>query len=280
MSDLIEAIIKTRKTAADIFVKSLVNIDKLSEIEIAEKLISEIKNHSEIFPEGWYSPPPSGTCVLLDQKPFKRLQFETLRKPVAWPNETSKFENETVGILYISPVDRKTGMFGDIGFTIYNGNDKEIMEHIRKCYSIILSIAQRTRVGMKFSDLYKLADNIFKSDLKVIGWMTTINDPTLGVNLGHTIPGSFDNNLIFGNIFDEVRNTITKNRIYINGTENFTIPATCAFTVEARLADSNKIELPNVFFHFIVCFDKGKKTILENFAEIFKAVGMDYMNSI
>lgn len=277
MNDFKKVIAQTRETATDILTKSLVNLDRLSEIEISKKILAEIKKHNKIFPEGWYSPPPLGICVLLDQKPFKRLQFETLRKPIAWPNGISKFKKETVGIIYISPIDRKTGMLGDVGFTIYNGENQEIKKHIQKCYKTILSIAEKAEVGMKFSDLYKLAENLFNKNLKIIEWMTTTNDPTLGVNLGHTVPGSFENNLNLGTTFEEIKNTITKKRIYINMVENFKIPATCAFTVEARLADMEKKYLPNVFFHFIVCFNNGKKTILENFDEIFKIVGMDYM---
>ena len=79
--------------------------------------------------------------------------------------------------------------------------------------------------------------------------------------------------------FEEIKKTITQERVYIKEIVNFKIPETCAFTVESRLEDLNYPDLPSVYFHFIVCFDKGKKIILENFDQIFKAVGMDYMNS-
>ena len=92
-----------------------------------------------------------------------------------------------------------------------------------------------------------------------------------------TIPGSFGNDLNFGNSFEEIRETIKNNRIYINQVENFQIKDTCAFTVEARLADINDRELPNIFFHFIVTFNKGEKKILENFENIFKIANMDYI---
>lgn len=278
MSDLIETIIQTRKTAADIFVKSLENLDENSEVEIREKILVEIATRKELFPDGWYSPPPAGIAVLLDQKPFTRLQFKTLRKPEAWPSKTSRFKKETVGIVYISPVDRKTGMFGDIGFTIYNGNNQEIREHIKKCYTTILTITKKAEVGMKFSELHKLTEDIFKKNQKLIGWITTTNDPA-GTNLGHTVPGLLKENFFFQDNFEKIKDKIEKNRIYINGVEDFKIPETSAFTVEARLVDVKKKYLPNVFFHFMVCFDKGEKIILENFEEIFSTVGMDYMNT-
>ena len=54
MSNLIETIIKTRELTADILTKSLVNIENNTETEIAQKILSEVKNHKEIFQEGWY----------------------------------------------------------------------------------------------------------------------------------------------------------------------------------------------------------------------------------
>lgn len=281
MSDLIDAIIQTRKTAANIFVKSLINLDGKSEIEIKEKILFEVKNHSELFPHGWYDPPPSGVCVLLAQKPFKRLQFDTLRKSEYWPNNDSLFKKETVGIIYFSPVDCKTKMIGDIGFTIYNGNDKEIKKHIKDCYNTILLIAKHAEVGVKFSELCSFTEKLFHNKLKIIKWITLYSDPsrTNDINLGHTVPGLFERNFYFGNTFEEIRETIRTSRVFINEAGNFIIPETCAFTVEVRMIDIKKEYLPSVYFHFIVCFDKGKKTILENFSQIFDAVGMNYMNS-
>jgi hypothetical protein len=277
MSDLIETIIRTRKIASEIACKSLINIEGISEVELRERILSEVATHSELYPKGWYDPPQDGISVLFAQKPFARLIFNSMRNPKFWPNENSKFTKDTVGIVYLSPVDVKTGMLGDIAFTIYNGNEEEIKNHIRKCYKAILKVAKHAEVGMKFSDLYKYAINSFADEFKIIGEMTTNSDPNKGDNLGHTIPGSFEQDLILGNSFEEVRDTLRTKRIYINEVENFEIRETCAFTLEARLEDSNKPELPKIYFHFIVCFDKGEKTILENFENIFKAVNMDYI---
>src|SRR4051812_18542827 len=94
---LINSIINTRKLGATIFVNALTNLDGLSELAIKEKLVSEIKKHNEIFPDGWYNPPPSGIAVILDQKPFKRLLYDSLRNPIFWPQENLCLEKETVG---------------------------------------------------------------------------------------------------------------------------------------------------------------------------------------
>lgn len=278
MSDLIKTIVNTREIASQVAVKSLINIDNVSEVELREKILSEIAAHHDLFPQGWYAPPPSGVGILFDISPFTRLQFKSLRNPESYPNKQSIFKKESVGIIYFSPVDKNTDMIGDIGFTIYNGDNEKIKQHIKKCFSITKKIAEYAKVGMKFSELYFYAQDLLKKELKIVGWMTTTSDPNLGINLGHTIPGSFENNLNFGDSFDEIQETIKNNRIYINQVENFVIPETCAFTVEIRLADVGNPDLPNAFFHFIVTFDKGQKAILENFENIFKIANMDYMN--
>jgi hypothetical protein len=278
MPNLIDTIIKTREIGADIFVKSLTNLEGLSEAAIKEKLVSEIKNHSEIFPEGWYNPPPSGIVVLLAPKPFTRLLYKTNRDSDYWPQETFTLNAETVGNIYISPVNRWTNMFGDIGFTFYRGTDKKIKEHLKHCYFAILEIAKYTQVGMKFSEICDFALNIYKNKLRPTQWLTVNSDPNHILNLGHTVPGSFEKDFIFGNNFEAIKETIKTKRIYINDNEDFAIPETCAFTLESRLEDYDDPGLPSVFFHFIVCFNRGGKTILNNFDEIFKTVGMDYIS--
>ena len=278
MSATIDAIVRTRKIASDILTESLKNIEGLSEVKIREKILTEIKKHTNIFPEGYYNPPPFGTVVLADQKPFKRLKYDSLRNPDFWSKENSFVEKESVVMIYLSPVDRKTNMIGDIGLTIYAGNNQEIKKHIKKSYNATLSIAKHAEVGMTFSELCEFAKNLFEGSVRPTKWIAISSDPNQTMNLGHTIPGSFEDNLFFGNTFEEIKENIRVKRIPFIDTENFKIPATCAFTVESRLEDFNNPDLPSVHFHFMVCFDKKKKIILENYDKIFSMVGMDYMN--
>jgi hypothetical protein len=279
MSELIDAVIKTREITADIFSKSLVNIDGFSEVKIENKISLEIKNHHELYPLGWYNPPPLGIAVLLAQEPFERLKYDSLRNPIYFSKESFKLEKETVGLIFFSPINRKTNIIGDIGFTLYKGNNEKIKEHLKKTYKVIKKVAEHVQIGMNFSELALFASNLFTSEnFKITKWKTISSDPNASINIGHTIPGSFENNLNLGNTQTEVIENIRKNRVSIEETKNFKIPETCAFTIESRLEDLQNSNFPSAYFHFIVCFDNGKKIILENFSEIFKAVGMDYMN--
>lgn len=277
MSDLIQSIIHTRELASNILTNSLTGIDGLSEIDIKTKMQDGLQKNRELFPEGWYDPPPSGIVTLLAQKPFARLLYESNRNEDYWPQKTFTFNAETVGNIYISPVNRQTNMFGDVGFTFYRGTDKKIKNHLKQCYLTILEIAKYAQADMKFSDICSHAFKLYKHKFKPTNWLTISSDPNHTLNLGHTVPGSFENDFQFGENFKQIKETIRTKRIYINDNESFIIPKTCAFTMESRIEDYYDPSLPSVFFHFIVCFDKGKKTILDNFEKIFKTVGMDYI---
>lgn len=279
MSSAIESIINTRGLASQVLAKSLEGLENFSEFELKEKILEEVKKNSTIYPEGWYSPPPDGIAVVFSEKPYDRLKYESLRNEPYWPKPDLKVNKETVGMVHISPVNRQTNLFGDIGFTFYRGGEEKIKRHLENSYKAILKIAEFAQVGKSFSQICEFALNEYKNKFKPTRWVTVSSNPDYEINLGHTVPGSFETNLTFGGSFQEIKETIRTNRVHLVNGEKFIIPETCAFTVESRIEDYNDPSLPSAYFHFIVCFQGGKKTILENFNEIFKVLGMDYMNS-
>lgn len=276
MPSLIQSITDTRILAGKILSEALRDIDGLSETEIKDKIFKNISRRKQLFPQGWYSPPPDGIVVLLAEKPFSRLLYDSNRKKDYWPQKKFACGNETVGNIYISPVNKTTGMFGDMGLTFYRGNNEKIKRHLKNSFSAILKIAEYTRVGMKFSEICEFAFKTYKNKLKPTFWLTTSSDPNHKLNLGHTVPGSFEKKFNCGG-FEQIKEVIKNNRVYINDNVHFIIPETCAFTIESRIEDCNDASLPSVFFHFIVCFEQGKKNILQNFDGVFNAIGMDYI---
>ncbi|HEU0085828.1 MAG TPA: hypothetical protein VFQ59_02615 [Candidatus Paceibacterota bacterium] len=267
MSELIRAIKETRLSAVKIATNIVKDIDGKSEVEVRDLILKEMANNPEMYPMGWYDPPLGGVGVLFDTVPFTRLQFESLRLPEYFPRDNFTFEKESVGMIYLSPVNKSTNMIGDFGFTLYKGEDEATKDHIRVCYETILDIAKHAEVGMDFEELCNYAKDTFEQKNKTKNWIKLFHHPLSenSINIGHTVPGSFEKDLDFGNNFEEIRENIRTKRIYINSGERFVIPETCAFTIEARLADRENENLPNTFFHFIVTFENGKKEILNNF---------------
>ena len=142
-----------------------------------------------------------------------------------------------------------------------------------------MEIARHTKVGMEFSEICSFALGLYKNRFKMTKWVPVSSNPDVSINLGHSIPGSFKDNFTLKDNYEEIKETIRTERVHINNAEHFKIPDTCAFTIESRLEDINDPNMPSGYFHFIVCFNKGQKTILENYRQIFSTVGMDYMNS-
>src|SRR3989344_4867584 len=133
MTDFISSLKKTRKTASDILVAALSHSDGKTEKEIRDTILETVAAHDELFPMGWYDPPPGGVAVLSSSSPYRRLQFDTLREENYWPGSDGVIGGENVSLVYISPVDRKTGMFGDIGLTLFTRNGPAISADIRSC---------------------------------------------------------------------------------------------------------------------------------------------------
>ena len=274
MPSLIGTIAFTRQKASAIATKALADVGDTSEAQVRDAILSEMAKYTELYPNGWYDPPPGGVAVLFADTPFERLQFDSLRDPKFFPSTTSVFGRESVGMFYLSPIDRATGMIGDIGCSMYRGDDPKIRDHIRVCHDGVHAVCENAEVGMRFCDQYTFAMDLFHKNGKKVGWMTTTHDP-LKVNLGHTIPGLLGDELP-QNSFESLKEAICSRRVYTNAEEQFQIPPTCAFTLEARLTDLEE-KLPNIFFHFTVTFSEGEKHILGDFDDIFRVVGMDYM---
>src|SRR6185503_827396 len=98
---------------------------------------------------------------------------ETLRDEKYWPKSESKFGKESVGLVYMSPVDAATGMFGDIGFSFYRGENQVIRDHLKNAYASVMHVADAAQPGMRMKDLFGYAKNIFDHNHLKIAYMTT-----------------------------------------------------------------------------------------------------------
>ena len=270
-SEIIKSIHTSREETARIIADSLGEISGKSEYELQDLFINGLEHSTNLYKKGWYDPPPKGASVLFGQKPFERLQYDSLRREVYWPQKDSFFEEETVASVYLSSVNKKTNMIGDISLSIYNGTSNEIKEHLKLCRDTVHEIAKKTEIDMAFKDLCILGMGILKEKGLKIGWMVDDRE----VNFGHTVPGSYEKEE-FGGTFEEIKEAIRTTRTYIHLEEDFVIKPTCAFTIEARLVDIEET-MPNVIFHYIVSFSDGERNILSNFGDIFEIMGMDYM---
>lgn len=283
ISDKLKICSETRKIASESLVKvlkaALLSKSKISEVDFQNQWLNQLQKYSEIFPSGWYVPPPDGIGVLFatDDNP-ERIDFTTLRKKEYWPHK-DVYLNRDRGLImvYVSPVNRNNFIIGDFGVTIYLGKNKEIQDHLKKCLKAVYEICEKAEIGMKFSEISRFANKLFNNKQLINhGWLS-ITGPT-STNLGHTIPFIYSNNQISKSSWPKTLQAISDSRVFVDEFDNNKIQPPLGFTIEPRLKAKDNDNLPSVYFHTIVQFKKnGRKELLTNFEEIFKVSKMDYM---
>jgi hypothetical protein len=278
---VIEACLTTRSWLSGVTSSVLKIYPEISEEEFATAIMAEIKANSNLFPEGWYAPPPGGVAALFgDSDSFERLKFDTLRREKYWPRKEQTLTQRSAGLVYASPIDKSTGAIGDFGMTIYRGEDKAVHAHLSDCLTALERSSECAEEGMEFRELHDLSQKVFMDsglhNARTITWTDAV-----GTNLGHTVPWSYeeptdDERAILNAAEADARiDLISKKRLFINRLETFKIPKNIAFTLEARLENTSDPVLPNSFFHLVIAFKNGVRTVSSNFNEVFATLGMD-----
>lgn len=251
-----------------------------TELEFTNEWFAELAKKDSLYADGWYAPPPHGLQFMFGSpESSERLVYDSLRKPEHWPSDKYRYETGSVGAFYASPVHKESGAIGDFGMTVYAGDNVLIQNHIRNCLERMEEVLEQIQHGMKFLDIFACTQEVFKENELTNEGMMTILDP-LGNNLGHTIPWSYEEQtqeektvLATGDM-EQMKDVISKKRVFINQAEELEIAETFASTFEARLRNTTNPEVPNIFFHYIVTFVDGKKEVLGGFNPIFKTLGM------
>jgi len=284
IEDRVQSCIKTRESAAKVTEQVLKDFNAGSESDLRNLLQKNLANQKDILPIGWYSPPPAGIGVLFGtSSDASRTRFPSFRQKPFWPKPDYSFGAEAVATIYVSPV-HTNGTIGDLGLSFYRGSNRKVQDHLRNCMEAIEDVADHARVGMQFNQLYQSAQKIFRKRNLGHEWIIT-NLNVSGNSIGHTVPWSYElptaaEDMIINQAdINELKDTISHKRLYLDADESFVIPKTAAFTVESQLGSNLDDGLPNTFFHTIVTFIDGKKQVLSNFNPIFDTLGIDYMRS-
>jgi hypothetical protein len=92
------------KNTRQIAISALLNVLKIvlpntlqiSEAQFRNLWLGELRKHQEIFPDGWYIPPPSGIVVLFaNEKNLGRANMQSMRPKESWPKEDIFLNNKT-----------------------------------------------------------------------------------------------------------------------------------------------------------------------------------------
>ncbi|MFH0773588.1 MAG: hypothetical protein V1922_04735 [bacterium] len=293
IEEKLAACMSTRSWAAQSFYFALKELLKtkspLSEAMLRNHWIDEMRKNQNIYPNGWYLPPPNGIGVLFGtEDKYERMNYKSLRPEEMYPKNNILLDKKR-GVIYVyaSPVDKKTGMIGDWGMTIYFGKNPEIITHLQRCLSLNKQVLSYIQVGMTFKEVTIYANTLF-TQLHLSNEVTSITDTSSsGVNVGHTVPASYENwmseelEIFNGNDWRNIVNMISKKRKFLNLTEPLPIQSGMAFTIEQRLTHRDNPQIPMSSFHTIALIHQnGKKELLTNFDQIFHLTGMNYMLDI
>lgn len=264
-----EAIIRrTRRAAvqalASAVTTALSQAPAPSEADLRDAWLSELRAQPALLPDGWYSPPPGGLAVLIGEPPaYDRLGLPSLRAQDAWPRSERRWSTESVVYAYASPVDRATGLIGDLAVVLYAGASERISEHLRECRRLAEAIAEQAEVGMAFADLYAWA----RTELQARGYANDIASSTdpAGTNVGHTVPLTEVGRTpreAFPDCSDaELRSALGRARLFLSPDETARIMPGTVLTIEPRISAAG---LPTVGFHLMVAFDEqGNRTLID-----------------
>lgn len=205
---------------------------------------SENMSGSDVIADGWYSPPPKGIAVLTDG----RVNFDSLRNSCNWSDGTA-IDWDGVLYAYASPVDRRTGLIGDISVTLYFGKDQKIRDHVRRCHDATIELFERLGEAESAGDLFRMSQSVFeKHRLKSTVISRTDNMP---INLGHTFPCL--NEAPEGETLSEdEKNGISRARKFLNSSAEWGFENGLQFTVEPQLVSLDDPDLPKITQHYVV----------------------------
>ncbi len=282
---------KTRKIATESFYDALQNElntnEQVSEAQLRNAWLDSMRESGQILEDGWYQPPPHGMAVLFAKDTDgvqSRLNFTSLRVQENWPRD-DVFLDIGSGLIsvYASPVDKRTGIIGDFGLTLYLGSDKDIQNHLRATYKLTNKIADYMQIGMTFAEVTKYAHGLMQ-DNGFVNEVECTTEPSLGDNVGHTIPAVYESwtqeeqAVIDVGDMEQMKDVISNNRIYLSSNEDTKIAPGMAITVEPRPTISSNSKIPMGFYHTVCIFhENGEKEFVTEFGKIFRLASMDYM---
>ncbi len=258
-----------------------------SEADLCDEWLLRMQAQPSLFAEGWYGT-PGGIGVLFGndkEGDGGRVDYDSLRPQKNWPSKNRILDVQN-GLIYAyaSPVSRQTGIIGDFGATLYFGKNKKIQKLLRRSLEVNRKISRSVEVGQKLSDVYSVAQQIIANE-GLVNKVTSTTDIS-GVNIGHTIPASYEDwtveemSLIDSGGFEGIKKMLSGKRVFINNVSDTTVKSGMAFTIEPRMKLKSDPAVPQASYH-TVCVVKpdGTVELLENFNELFKLVGMDYMDN-
>lgn len=240
--------------------------DGVTETALRDSWLCELVSEGNVMADGWYCPPPRGAAVLFGS----RVNFDSLRNPAFWSSDAVAYENGDMLYAYCSPVDRNTGLIGDMSVTMYLGQDERIRDHVKRCHDATGEVFSALDSVESPAELFRLSGEIFRKHGLYSGVISRTD--SMPSNLGHTFP--IDTEVIGKKcltIEDCMR--ISGSRLFLNGAAEWDFSDGLQFTIEPQLLSLDDPSLPKITQHYLVHTDSEGFTVCDDIDSILREFG-------
>jgi hypothetical protein len=273
----VERIRQLRHAVSQSFVDTLrASGSEPSELELSSAWHTRLHRQPDLTDEGWYMPPPHGIILAIGNERMNRPSF---RPAETWPDDEHRLHPESLVFAYASPVQRNSGLIGDLACSLYGGTDSHVRDHLRNVWNVTHQIIESARPDMTFAELY-----IESQQLVAAAGLTNMVESLHGgstTDIGHSIPWFIDpptaseQATLTTGTAQEIADLVSSKRIFVYDSNHRTIGAHAAFTVEPRLVAPG---MPMAGFHIVVAFEDGDKHVITEFDPLFDYFEMDWLS--
>lgn len=235
----------------------------ISEIDFKNEWYHNLEKQNDIIADGWYNPPSKGMAVLFGD----RVSFDSLRNEKNWANNTIINWNKDLLYAYCSPIDKISGIIGDLSLTLYFGKDEKIINHIKNCYNAVQEVFNNLNNFQNSQELFIGSEKIFTKH-KLKNCIISKTDDT-SLDLGHTFP-KLDNIQNKNSLTKEDKQKISQARMFINENSKWNFTKELQFTIEPQLISIENPELPQISQHYLVKKSKNEFIICQDIDYLFR----------
>jgi hypothetical protein len=231
-------------------ITALKSTDGVTELAFKEAWLAELRAYPEIIASGWYCPPPDGVTVLAAKpESAERLAYSSLRSPENWPSDQVIDWQDGFLMAYCCPIDRATGLAGDVAVTLYFGSDSYVRRYFTRAHSVLYRLLRSIKIDDSSSTLIQRADKML-ADEDLRSHVTSITDMA-GYNIGHTIPILPPASLGIS-LTDEDRERCRCQRRFVNSADEWRLMGAGQFSIEPQIRSATDPTLPQLTLHYLV----------------------------
>lgn len=238
----------------------------VTEKDFKAEWLDRLSKAPSLIASGWYAPPPDGITVLAATATDPtRLAYASLRSPEYWPSDRVIDWGNGLLLAYCSPIDKTTGVAGDMAVTMYFGSEARVIDYFRHAQSAVKQVLDSIRIVDSAAEIIERADRIFEQN-QLKSYVSSITDPA-SYNIGHTIP-ALDPESLVSALSDEQREMCRVQRKFLNRAAAWPIANARQFSIEPQLRSAVDPTFPQLTFHYLVAIDAANVHICRDIDDI------------